>query len=63
MAQYEDARATLRITNAARSSVTSISGIDPDLPAEYARNFATGIEKLYNNGAVTTRISITKTIV
>jgi hypothetical protein len=60
MAQYENATAALRMTNAYRNSVCSLGGVDPELPAAVARNFVEGIEKLYNNGPLTARLAITK---
>jgi hypothetical protein len=58
MASLVAASATLRLTNEERRSVFSVGNVSPTVTAEVAEGFVNAVEKLYNNGQCTARVSI-----
>ena len=63
MANIVNASAALRIRNAQNRAVCSISGVNPDMSAQDAAGFVTGIKTMYNRGPVQARIHIVSDIV
>ena len=58
MAQLVAASANLRLTNEDRRSVFSVNNVSPNVTAEDAAGFVSAVEKLYNNGQCSARVSI-----
>jgi len=56
MANIVNASAALRIRSEQNRSVCSISGVNPNMTAENAAGFVTGIQTMYNRGTVKARI-------
>jgi hypothetical protein len=48
----------LRLTNEEGKSVFSVSNVSPTVSAETAAGFVDAVEKIYNNGQCTARVSI-----
>jgi len=63
MANFVAASANIRLTNEDRKSVCSVSGISPTVSAETAAGFVDAIEKIYNNGTCSARMSLVMDIV
>ena len=63
MAQFHVAHANIRINNDEAQRVCTLSNVSPAVPAQTAANFVTAIEKLYNNGPCTARMSVVSDIV
>ena len=58
MAELVAASANLRLTNEDRKSVFSVSNVSPTVSADTAAGFVNAVEKLYNNGQCSARVSI-----
>ena len=56
MASIVNATAALRIRSEQNRAICSISGVDPNMAAEDAVGFVTGIQTMYNRGNVLARI-------
>ena len=61
MANIVNVSAALRVRNEQNRAVCTISGVNPDMSANDAEGFVTGIQEMYNRGKVSARIhSISK---
>ena len=58
MAEFTPASATIRITNENRRSVCSVNNVSSSVTADTAAAFVSAIEKLYNDGPCSARMSI-----
>ena len=63
MAELRALSANMRISNADHGRVCSVSQVAPSVTAQTAVNFVDAIEKIYNNGACTARMSIVLDVV
>jgi hypothetical protein len=58
MAIINPVSAALRIRNELNRAVCSVNGVNPDMTAESAAGFVTGIQYMYNRGKVLARIYV-----
>ena len=58
MANFATAFANIRINNSESKRVCSISNVSPTVSAGTAAAFVDAIEKIYNNGTCTARLSV-----
>ena len=63
MANLVAASANIRLVNEDRKSICSVSNVSPTVSAQTAANFVDAIEKIYNNGTCTARMSVVMDIV
>ena len=63
MAELKAVSANMRLTNYERKSIFSVSNVSPTVDAQTAANFVTAVEKIYNNGPCTARMSLVLDIV
>jgi len=63
MANFNTTSASIRLTNEERKSICSVSNVSPTVTADTAAAFVNAIEKIYNNGTCTARMSIAMDIV
>ena len=63
MANFNTTSASIRLTNEERKSICSVSNVSPTVTADTAAAFVSAIEKIYNNGTCTARMSIAMDIV
>jgi hypothetical protein len=63
MASIVNASAALRVRNAQKQAVCSISGVNPNMTAEDAAGCVAGIQEMYNRGPVSARIHIVSDII
>ena len=56
MASIVNASAALRIRSEQNRAICSISGVNPNMTAQDAAGFVTGIQTMYNRGNVLARI-------
>ena len=62
MANIVTASAALRVRSAQNRAICSISGVDPNMAAEDAAGFVTGIQTIYNREPVFARIHVVSDI-
>ena len=62
MANIITASAALRVRSVQNRSICSISGVDPNMTADDAAGFVTGIQNMYNRGPVLARIHVVSDI-
>jgi hypothetical protein len=62
MASIANTSAALRIRSAENRAICSINGVDPNMAAEDAAGFVTGIQTMYNRGMVMARIHVVSDI-
>ena len=62
MASIVNASAALRIRSDQNRAICSISGVNPNMAAEDAAGFVTGIQNMYNRGTVIARIHVVSDI-
>ena len=62
MASIVHASAAIRIRSEQNRAICSISGVDPNMSADDAAGFVTGIQSMYNRGSVTARIHVVSDI-
>jgi len=63
MANFNTTSASIRLTNEERKSICSVGNVSPTVTADTAAAFVSAIEKIYNNGTCTARMSIAIDIV
>ena len=63
MANFVTVSAGIRIRSAEGKSVCSVARVSPTVTADTAAAFVSAIEKIYNNGPCTARMSVTMDIV
>ena len=62
MANIVHASAALRIRSAQNRAICSINGVNPNMTAENAAGFVTGIQAMYNRDTVSARIHVVSDI-
>ena len=62
MANIVHASAALRIRSAQNRAICSINGVNPNMTAENAAGFVTGIQAMYNREPVQARIHVVSDI-
>ena len=62
MATIVTASAALRIRSAKNGAICSINGVNPNMTAENAAGFVSGIQELYNRGTVSAHIHVVSDI-
>ena len=63
MPELMAASANLRLTNEDNKAVFSVGSVSPTVSAQTAANFVDAVEKLYNNGQCSARISIVMNLI
>ena len=63
MASLQAVSANLRLTNEDRRVVFSVNNVSPTVSAEAATGFVNAVEKLYNTGDCSARVSIVMNLV
>jgi hypothetical protein len=63
MASIVNASATLRIRSEQNRAICNISGVNPNMTAENAAGFVTGIQNMYNRGPVLARINVVSNVI
>jgi len=58
MANLVAASANIRLINAERQSICSVSNVSPTVSADTAVAFVNAVETLYNGGPCTARLSV-----
>lgn len=62
MANITNTSAALRVRSVQNRAICSISGVNPDMTADNAAGFVTGIQTMYNRGPVLARIHVVSDI-